>query len=168
MMFMRLISNICIDAIVWVVDASDRDRLDETKKMLHQQMRDPELASKMLFVVANKQDVDGAMSPEEVEKELKLHSFDTKRTYICMGCSAKSGAGVKETIKRLAKEVKVEIKRVEKGQPVKSHAELEAKAKGKGKGKEKASSGAAADQKSRDQSHEEKSGDSKDSSDDSS
>jgi len=121
-----------IDAIVYVVDAADRERLEETKKVLHTQLRDPELAEKMLFVLANKQDVDGALSPADLEKELKLHQYDTKRVWICTGCSAKTGSGVKDAIKRLSKEVKKEIKRVEKGQSVPAHGE-----NGKGKSKDR-------------------------------
>jgi hypothetical protein len=32
-----------VDAIVYVVDAADRTRLEESKKVLQQQLRDPEL-----------------------------------------------------------------------------------------------------------------------------
>eukprot|EP01125_Pyxidicula_operculata_P004754 TRINITY_DN1775_c0_g1_i1.p1 TRINITY_DN1775_c0_g1~~TRINITY_DN1775_c0_g1_i1.p1 ORF type:complete len:138 (-),score=15.98 TRINITY_DN1775_c0_g1_i1:369-782(-) len=48
-----------VDAIVWVVDASDTSRIEESKRCLDAQMREPALANKILFVLANKQDVDG-------------------------------------------------------------------------------------------------------------
>eukprot|EP01128_Nolandella_sp_AFSM9_P012245 TRINITY_DN9093_c0_g1_i1.p1 TRINITY_DN9093_c0_g1~~TRINITY_DN9093_c0_g1_i1.p1 ORF type:complete len:181 (-),score=71.14 TRINITY_DN9093_c0_g1_i1:236-778(-) len=103
-----------IDAIVWVVDAADSERLEESKKVLHQQMRDPELENKMLFVIANKQDLDGAASDEEVATALKLKTFEGKRVYFCVGTSAKNGTGVKEAMAKLAKEMKVVLKEKEK------------------------------------------------------
>jgi ADP-ribosylation factor protein 6 len=109
-----------IDAIIWVVDSADKDRLEEAKKTLHAQMRDPELQGKMLFLIANKQDVSGAMSPDDIEKEFKLKQFEGKRAYFTVGCSSKTGDGVKNAMKVLAKQIKVEIKRVEKGEPLKS------------------------------------------------
>jgi len=104
-----------IDAIIWVVDAADKEHLEESKKVLQQQLRDPELAGKLLFVVANKTDVDGAVDADEISKLLKLSQYEGKRPYQCVGVSAKTGNGVKEAMKLLAKETKVEIKNEEKG-----------------------------------------------------
>jgi len=104
-----------IDAIIWVVDASDKERIEESKKVLQQQLRDPELANKLLFVIANKSDVDGAIDAEELSKQLKLSQYEGKRPFQCVAISAKTGAGVKEAMALLAKETKVEIKNEEKG-----------------------------------------------------
>jgi len=112
-----------IDAIIWVLDSADTNRIEETKKTLHAQMRDPELQGKMLFVICNKQDVTGAMSTDDIEKEFKLKQFDGKRAWYIVGCSSKTGDGVKDAMKVLAKEIKVEIKRVEKGEPLKADEE---------------------------------------------
>ncbi len=104
-----------IDAIIYVIDLADKDRLDESKKVLHAQMRDPVLAGKLLFVIGNKSDADGVMSAEELETFLKLSQYDGKRAYKCVTVSAKTGAGVKEAMNLLAKETKLEIKHEEKG-----------------------------------------------------
>lgn len=64
----------------------------------------------MLFVIANKQDVSGAASAEEIEKQLKLSQFDGKHHYVCVPASGKSGKGVKEAMARLAKEMKNSLK----------------------------------------------------------
>lgn len=104
-----------IDAIIWVVDAADKDRIEESKKVLQQQLRDPELANKLLFVIANKSDIDGAIDAEELSKQLKLSQYEGKRPVQCVAISAKTGAGVKEAMALLAKETKVEIKNEEKG-----------------------------------------------------
>lgn len=104
-----------IDAIIWVVDASDKERVEESKKVLQQQLRDPELSGKMLFVISNKSDAKDALTSDDVEKTLKLNQYDGKRAYKCVSCSAKTGEGVKEAMNLLAKETKLEIKHEEKG-----------------------------------------------------
>lgn len=61
----------------------------------------------LLFVLANKQDVDGARKPEEISKLLNLAGQEGKRPHQIFGISAKTGAGIKEAMDALAKEIKV-------------------------------------------------------------
>lgn len=99
-----------IDAIIWVIDAADKEKFEESKKVLQAQLRDPQLAGKMLFVVGNKSDLDGAASKEEIASVLKLSTQEGKRTCEVVVCSAKSGSGVKDAMNKLAKHVKEEVK----------------------------------------------------------
>lgn len=99
-----------VDAIIWVIDSADKDRFDESRKELEAQLRHPVLAGKTLCILCNKQDEQGAMSPDEILKKCKLEGQTDKRTIICKGISAKTGAGIKEVMKELAKELKVELK----------------------------------------------------------
>eukprot|EP01128_Nolandella_sp_AFSM9_P008473 TRINITY_DN5189_c0_g1_i1.p1 TRINITY_DN5189_c0_g1~~TRINITY_DN5189_c0_g1_i1.p1 ORF type:complete len:182 (-),score=58.22 TRINITY_DN5189_c0_g1_i1:422-967(-) len=99
-----------IDAIIWVIDSADTSRFEESKKVLQAQLRDPQLQGKMLFVVANKNDLDGAASKEEIASALKLATQDGKRTCEVVTCSSKTGKGVKEAMSLLAKDVKEEVK----------------------------------------------------------
>jgi len=73
-------------------------------------MRDPNLQNKILFVLANKQDVEGALSAEDVAKKLKLTQYEGKRPFYCRGVSAKSGDHVQESMNELAKEMKKHLK----------------------------------------------------------
>lgn len=57
---------------VYVVDAADPDRFDESKATLMEMLADPRVAKKPFIVVANKQDKEGAASAAEVKKRLAL------------------------------------------------------------------------------------------------
>jgi len=54
------------DAIVWVVDSSDRLRMDDCKAELHALLQETRLAGASLLVFANKQDLHGAMTADEI------------------------------------------------------------------------------------------------------
>ena len=55
-----------INAIIFVVDASDRERIQKAQEELHRVISDEELAGAPVLVFANKQDVPGAMTEEEM------------------------------------------------------------------------------------------------------
>ena len=63
------------DALVYVVDSNDHERISEAKEELHTFLCDKELKDTILLVIANKQDLPGAMSVEEVTEKLNLHSI---------------------------------------------------------------------------------------------
>merc|ERR1712216_153901 len=58
------------DAIIFVVDSADRDRLGEARETLQSMMREDELRNAVVLVLANKQDMDGAAGPSEVAEAL--------------------------------------------------------------------------------------------------
>ena len=49
--------------LIFVVDSSDRDRLDEARQELHRIISDREMKESLLLVFANKQDIPGCMPP---------------------------------------------------------------------------------------------------------
>ena len=51
-----------VRAVLFVVDASDRERLEEASLMLRCLLREPVLAGACWIVLGNKEDVDGAVS----------------------------------------------------------------------------------------------------------
>ena len=55
-----------INAIIFVVDSADKERLEKAQEELHRVIQDEELAAAPVLVFANKQDVPGAMSEQEV------------------------------------------------------------------------------------------------------
>ena len=55
-----------INAIIFVVDASDRERIQKAQEELHRVISDEELAGAPGLVFANKQDLPGAMTEEEM------------------------------------------------------------------------------------------------------
>ncbi len=96
-----------IQAIIFVVDSNDRDRVDaqngdddHAKKHLHETLAEELLQGLPLLVLANKQDLKNAMKVEEVADRLGLHALRDRPWYI-HGCCAVSGDGVKEGIEWL-------------------------------------------------------------------
>ncbi|CAM9808476.1 unnamed protein product [Phaeothamnion confervicola] len=85
------------DGLVWVVDAADRARLDICRSELADLLKQEKLAGASLLVFANKQDLAGALPPDEIAKALGLRAeaFGTRHWSI-LGCSAVTGAGLVE------------------------------------------------------------------------
>merc|ERR1711991_677540 len=95
--------------LIFVVDSSDRDRIDEARDELHKALNEVELekvkvrSSCVVFifmfiqvlVLANKQDLPQAMPAAEVSERLQLKDIKDKPWYI-QSCSAISGDGLSE------------------------------------------------------------------------
>jgi ADP-ribosylation factor protein 1 len=80
--------------IIYVVDSSDHDRIGEARDELQRLLNDDELCNAVLLVFANKQDLPGAMNPDEISKSLGLHSL--RRPWFVQSCCATSGEGLYE------------------------------------------------------------------------
>jgi ADP-ribosylation factor family len=105
--------------LIFVIDSSDRDRIDEARQELHRIINDREMKESLLLVFANKQDVAGgaytpplslssarvpnnkltrlptAMKPQEVTDALKLSQLKDKIWYVVPSC-ATTGEGLLE------------------------------------------------------------------------
>jgi len=69
-------------AIVFVVDSSELDRMDEAREELHRMMMEHELWDAPLLVLANKQDHPRAVSLREITEHLQLFSLTNRNWYI--------------------------------------------------------------------------------------
>lgn len=83
------------DALVYVIDCSDRRRMDETGVELNQLLEEVQLAGVPLLVFANKQDLLNAMGPDDVAETLNLHAIRDRIWHI-QPCSAKTGEGLQQ------------------------------------------------------------------------
>lgn len=88
------------EALLWMVDATDADRLDEcewapSKEELHRMLAAEENSGKPLLVFANKQDLPSALSPAEVCTRLGLRAL-RDREWSIQGCCATTGDGLYE------------------------------------------------------------------------
>lgn len=61
------------DALIWVVDSADRLRLGDCKRELSLLLQEERLAGATLLVFANKQDISGALSEEEIKNVSHPH-----------------------------------------------------------------------------------------------
>eukprot|EP00923_Selenidium_pygospionis_P040838 GHVN01070682.1.p1 GENE.GHVN01070682.1~~GHVN01070682.1.p1 ORF type:complete len:194 (+),score=18.99 GHVN01070682.1:196-777(+) len=79
-----------VDGIVFMVDASDRTRFEESNEELRALLESPELSTVPFVILGNKIDLPEAASEEEIRQALQLYSHSTygtqkKRTYDTAG-----------------------------------------------------------------------------------
>lgn len=79
---------------IYVIDSSDRKRLEETGDELAELLLDDKLRQVPLLVFANKQDIAGSLKASEIAECLKLVKLKD-RTWQIQGCSALEGTGIK-------------------------------------------------------------------------
>ena len=83
------------DGLIWVVDCADRERLAICRDELHKLLQQEKLAGASVLVFANKQDLAGALSSEQIAEVLELGSDIFKRRHWeIRPCSAVTGQGL--------------------------------------------------------------------------
>jgi small GTP-binding protein len=93
------------DAVIFVVDSADRERLSEEAKLeLHKIMNDDQLRAACLLVLANKQDLPGALSCKQVIDGLALNELKGTQWYVQASCAA-NGDGLYEGLDWLAQTI---------------------------------------------------------------
>jgi len=88
------------DAIIYVVDSADRERIGISKQELVAMLEEEELKNAVLLVLANKQDLPNAMTAAEVSQALGLSALK-KRTWSIYKTSAIKGEGLDEAMEWL-------------------------------------------------------------------
>ena len=83
------------DGVVWVVDSTDRNRIADCKRELDSILKQERLAGASLLIFANKQDINEALSANEIAELLDLNSID-KRHWSIVPCSAQTREGIKD------------------------------------------------------------------------
>ncbi|MGH0162248.1 UNVERIFIED_CONTAM: hypothetical protein FKN15_047683 [Acipenser sinensis] len=91
--------------VVFVIDSSHRDRLMESHSELAKLLTEKELRDALLLIFANKQDVAGALSVEEITELLSLHKLCCGRSWHIQGCDARSGMGLHEGLDWLSRQL---------------------------------------------------------------
>jgi ADP-ribosylation factor-like protein 1 len=81
------------DAVIYVVDSVDRDRVSTAKEELMAMLEEDELKDASLLVFANKQDMAGAMTAAEVSDALGLSTL-MNRQWSIYKTSAVKGEGL--------------------------------------------------------------------------
>ena len=92
-------------AIMYVVDSSDKDRIGISAEELTAMFEEEELQGVPLVVFANKQDVDGALSPAEVSDALGLSGIKDRQWQI-FRTSALEGIGLDDGLDWLVNTLK--------------------------------------------------------------
>jgi ADP-ribosylation factor-like protein 3 len=85
-----------VDILVYVVDAADKKRLEESGTEFNNLISDAKMQGVPILVFANKQDLDNAVQPDEVAIALRLHEIPRDRAWKIQSASAKAGTGLEE------------------------------------------------------------------------
>ncbi|CAN6230183.1 unnamed protein product, partial [Urochloa humidicola] len=93
------------DALIYVVDSLDRDRIGDARQEFQTIIKDPLMANSIILVFANKQDLRGAMSTDEVSEGLGLHDLRNRIWHI-QGTCALRGEGLYDGLDWLASTLK--------------------------------------------------------------
>ncbi|CAD5209489.1 unnamed protein product [Bursaphelenchus xylophilus] len=89
------------DAVIYVVDSADKDRIGISKQELVSMLEEEELKDAILMVIANKQDIQGCLTVAEIHKALGLDAL-RNRSFQIFKASATKGEGLDEAMEWLA------------------------------------------------------------------
>ncbi|KXZ47991.1 hypothetical protein GPECTOR_31g354 [Gonium pectorale] len=92
-------------AIVYVVDSANRTRFDESKAALDRMLENRELGGAPLLIMANKQDLEGAATSQEVGEVFGISRLEG-RQFKVLPVSAYTGQGLKDGVEWLVETVK--------------------------------------------------------------
>ncbi|ESO82278.1 hypothetical protein LOTGIDRAFT_135017 [Lottia gigantea] len=91
--------------LIYVVDSTDKSRMLEAREELTNICKDPDMTGVPVVILANKQDLPGALKTSEVAERLGMASFRDRKWFI-QGACAKTGEGIYESMTEMARLVK--------------------------------------------------------------
>ncbi|OWF37870.1 ADP-ribosylation factor-like [Mizuhopecten yessoensis] len=85
-------------AFVFVVDSNDKERIESAREELHRTVKEESLKDVVLVVVANKQDISGALTPLEISEKMDINTI--RKSHLCevFGTTATTGEGLYEML----------------------------------------------------------------------
>ena len=89
------------DGIIFVIDSNDKERFEKVRETLLLCLNEEELKEAALLIFANKQDLNGDVSPNELTKILEMEKIHNRK-WLVQGSSAVKGQGLKEGLDWLA------------------------------------------------------------------
>lgn len=92
------------DGLVWVVDCADMPKMADCKRELHDLLKEERLAGASLLVLANKQDLPGALKADQIVDALSLSEIKT-HSWAIYPMSAVNSENVLEPFEWLVKDI---------------------------------------------------------------
>ncbi|KAJ7427658.1 ADP-ribosylation factor-like protein 11 [Willisornis vidua] len=86
-----------IDTLIFVLDSTDVARLPEAMAALEEALSHPSMAGIPILLLANKQEVPGALAPAELGEMLRRGQL-AGHHWVLRGCSAHTGQGLPEVL----------------------------------------------------------------------
>ncbi|KAK2434810.1 ADP-ribosylation factor 1 [Trifolium repens] len=93
------------DGLIYVVDSLDRERIGKAKQEFQTIINDPFMLNSVILVLANKQDLKGAMTTREVCDGLGLFDLKNRKWHIQATCALR-GDGLYEGLDWLSSTLK--------------------------------------------------------------
>ncbi|KAF9198127.1 ADP-ribosylation factor-like protein 8B-A [Haplosporangium sp. Z 27] len=91
-----------VNAIVFVIDAADHDKLDAARTELRSLLDKPQLAFIPVLVLGNKNDLPGALTVDQIVEVMNLKQI-ANRDVSCYSISAKNQVNIDITLQWLTK-----------------------------------------------------------------
>jgi Arf/Sar family protein len=101
------------DALIYVVDCCDRERVTKAASEFKHIIEDPLMRHSVILVFANKQDLPKALAPAEIVQALGLQQLKSRKWHV-QGAIATRGEGLYEGLDWLS----ATLKELNRGQPV--------------------------------------------------
>mgnify|MGYP003986508211 FL=1 len=83
-----------VDAIIYIVDSNDRERIELARQELMKCLEDDNLRDASVMVYANKQDLPNSMDTSEICEKMGMRNL--KRDWYVQSCTATTGDGLWE------------------------------------------------------------------------
>lgn len=103
------------DALIYVVDCCDRERVSKAASEFKHIIEDPLMRHSVILVFANKQDLPKALAPTDIVAALGLQQMKSRKWHV-QGAIATRGEGLYEGLDWLA----ATLKQLNRGQPTSS------------------------------------------------
>lgn len=94
------------DGLLFVVDSADKGRMEASKREFERALRHECLKGIPVVVMANKQDLPGALSADEITKRFHLKRWCANRNWYVQPCCARTGEGLNAALNVLISHVK--------------------------------------------------------------
>lgn len=94
------------DGLLYVVDSSDLQRLEVSRRALERLLQNDHLKHVPVVILANKQDVAGALGAEDLTRRFRIQKLCSDRSWYVQPCSALSGDGLAQGFQKLVAFVK--------------------------------------------------------------
>ena len=92
------------DALIFVVDSSDSERLEEARDELHATLAHPQMADQIVLIYANKVDLPGSLTTGRIIEGLQLQALTSSRWHV-QHSSAATGIGILEGLRWLSERI---------------------------------------------------------------
>jgi ADP-ribosylation factor 1/2 len=92
------------NAIIFVIDSVDRERINDSNTELCKLLEEPKLANIPLLIYANKQDLQNTMTTNEIIERYQLYNLKNRNWYLQCS-SAYTGDGIYEGLEWLSNNI---------------------------------------------------------------